>query len=89
MFIIFDDMISDMLSNEKRNPIVTELFIRGINLKISLLFITKSYFAVSKILDETLHTILLWKSQTNDFQQIGFKGFMNLFKKGTTKPYSF
>ena len=27
--IAFDDMIPDMLSNKKLNPVVTELFIRG------------------------------------------------------------
>ena len=27
ILIVFPDMISDMLSNKKRNPIVTELFI--------------------------------------------------------------
>ena len=27
--IIFDDMIADMLSNKKLNPVVTELLIRG------------------------------------------------------------
>ena len=32
----FDDMVTDMLGNEKRNPIVTELFIRGRKLNISL-----------------------------------------------------
>ena len=25
--IVFDDMIADMLSNKKRNPILTELFV--------------------------------------------------------------
>ena len=49
--IVFDDMIADMLSNKKPNPIVTELFIRGRKLNISLVFITQSYFAVPKILD--------------------------------------
>ena len=29
--MVFDDMISDMLSNKKRNPLVTQLFIRGRN----------------------------------------------------------
>ena len=29
ILIVFDDMIADMLSNGKFNPIVTELFIRG------------------------------------------------------------
>ena len=37
-----------MLSNKKLNPIVTELFIRGRKLSISLVFIKQSYFAVPK-----------------------------------------
>ena len=44
----FDDMIVDMLSNKNRNPVVTELFIRGKTLNMFLVFITKSYFAVPK-----------------------------------------
>ena len=48
IIIIFQDMIADMLSNNKTNPIVTELFIRGRKLNISLVFITQSYFAVLK-----------------------------------------
>ena len=51
ILIIFDDMIADMVSNEKLNPIVTELFIRGRKLNISLVFFTQSYFAVPEILD--------------------------------------
>ena len=34
-------MISDMLSNEKRNPIVAELFIRFSKLNISRVFFTQ------------------------------------------------
>ena len=37
-------MIADMLSNKKQNPVVTESFIEGRKLNISLLFITQSYF---------------------------------------------
>ena len=48
IIIIFQDMIADMLSNNKTNPIVTELFIRGRKLNTSLVFITQSYFAVLK-----------------------------------------
>ena len=49
VLIILDDMIVDMRSNKKLiNPIVTELFIRGRKLTISLVFITQSYFAVPK-----------------------------------------
>ena len=29
ILIVFDDMIADMINNNKLNPIVTELFIRG------------------------------------------------------------
>ena len=31
VFIVFDEMIADMISNKKRNEIVIKLFIRGIN----------------------------------------------------------
>ena len=41
-------MIADMIHNKKSNSIVTELFIRGRKLNISLIFITKSYFKVPK-----------------------------------------
>ena len=48
ILIVFDDMIDDMLCNKKLNPIVTELFVRGRNLNIFLVFIAGSYFAVPK-----------------------------------------
>ena len=40
ILIIFDDMITDMLSNTKLNLIVTELFVKGRKLNISLVFNT-------------------------------------------------
>ena len=47
-----DDMIPDMISNKKLNPIVTELFIRTRKLNISLVFITQSNFVrYQKMLD--------------------------------------
>ena len=42
---LFVDVIADMLSNKRLNPIVTELFLRGIKLNISLPFILQCYFA--------------------------------------------
>ena len=48
ILIAFDDMIADMLNNKKLNPGVTELFIRGRKLNISLVFIKQSYFTVPK-----------------------------------------
>ena len=48
ILIVFDDMIADMLGNKKLNPIVTELFVRGRKLNISLVFITQSCYENSK-----------------------------------------
>ena len=48
ILIVFDDMIVDMINNEKLNPIVTELFIRGRKLNISIVFFTQSYFKTPK-----------------------------------------
>ena len=45
VLIVFEDMIGDLLSDKK---IATELLIRGRKLSISLIFITQSYFAISK-----------------------------------------
>ena len=48
VLIVFDDMIADMFNNKKLSPIVTELFVRGRKLNISIVFITQSYFKVPK-----------------------------------------
>ena len=48
ILIVFDDMIADMINNKKLNSLITELFIRGRKLNISLVFITQSYFKVPK-----------------------------------------
>ena len=48
ILIVFDGMIADMIQNKKLNSIVTELFIRGTKLNISLVFITQSYFNIPK-----------------------------------------
>ena len=48
ILIVFDNMIADMVSNKKLNPIATKLFIRGKKLNISILLVTQSCFAVPK-----------------------------------------
>ena len=97
ILIVFD-MIADMLSNKKLNPVVTELFIRDRKLKISVTFITQSYFCVSKdIRLNSTHYFIMKIPNKQDLQQtafnhssnIDFKEFMNLYKKCTAKPYSF
>ena len=44
MLIVFDDLIGGIESNKKLSAIVTELFLRGRKLDISLVFISQSYF---------------------------------------------
>ena len=91
-------MIADMLSNKKRNPIVTELFIRGRKLSISLAFITQPYFAVPKnIRLNTAHYFVMKIPNERELQQItfnhssdiDFQDFMILYKKSTAESSSF
>ena len=66
-------MIADMLSNKKLNPIVTELFIRGGKLNISLVFITQSYFAVLKnVRLDSIHYFVMKIPNERKLQQIAF-----------------
>ena len=46
IFIVFYDMIAEMFSCTKLNPIVTESLIRGRKVNISYFVITQSYFIV-------------------------------------------
>ena len=48
MLIVFNDMITDMLSNKRFDPIVNELFNKLRKLNVSLVFITQSCFATPK-----------------------------------------
>ena len=96
--IIFDDMIADMFNNKKLNPVLTELFIRGRKLNISIVFITQSYSKVPK--DVTListHFLIMKIPNKRELQQIArnhssdtdFKDFIKIYKKCTLEPYSF
>ena len=48
ILIVFNDMIAEMLGNEKSSPVLNELFIGGTKLNISVIFITQFYSAVLK-----------------------------------------
>ena len=97
ILIVFDDMIADMIHNKKLNSIVTELFIRGRKLNISLVFITQSYFNFPK--DVTLNTThffitkILSKKELqeiviNHSSDIATKDFVNIYRKCIAEPYS-
>ena len=98
ILIVFDEMIADMINNKKLNPVVTELFIRGRKLSISIAFITQSYFKVPKDvkLNSTDFFIMkipnkreLQQIALNHSSDIDVKDFMNIYKKCTAEPYSF
>ena len=98
VLIIFDDMIADMINNNKLNPIVTELFITGRKLNISIVFITQYYFKVPKdVRLNSTHFFIMKIPNKRELQQIAlnhssdidFKDFMNIYKKCTKEPYSF
>ena len=98
ILIVFDDMIADMIHNKKLNSLVTELFIRGRKLNISLVFITQSYFKVPKDFRlNTTHFFIMKTPNKRELKQIAInhssdnntKDFVNIYKKCTDKPYSF
>ena len=71
MLIAFDDMIADTIHNKKLNSIVTELFIRGRKLNISLVFMTQSYFKVPKdVRLNTSHFFIAKIPNKKELQQI-------------------
>ena len=98
ILIVFDDMIADMINNKKLNSIVTELFIRGRKLNISLVFITQSYFKVPKdVRLNTSHFFIAKIPSKREPQQIAInhssgintKDFADIYRKCTAKLYSF
>ena len=92
MLVVSDDMITDMVSNKKPNLVVTELFIRGRKLNITLAFITEFYFSVPKSIRLTsTHYFIMKIPNKQELPQIAFnqssdtefEDFMNFYKKST------
>ena len=91
-------MAADTINNRKLNSMVTELFVRGRKLNISLVFITQSYFKVPKDSRlNTTHFFILKIPNKRELQQIvlnrssgiDFKDFIKIYKKYTDTWYSF
>ena len=91
-------MIPGVTNNKKLNSIVTDLFIRGRKLKISLVFITQSYFKVPEdIRLSSTHIFIMKIPNKRELQQIALnhssdinsKDFIKIYKKYTAEPYSF
>ena len=98
ILIVFDYMIADMINNKKLNSIVNKLFVRCRKLNMSFVFISQSYFKVSKDLrNNSTHFFIMKLPNKRELQQIAInhssdintKYFINIYKKCTDKPYSF
>ena len=86
-----------MINNKKLNSVVTELFIRGRKLNISLVFITQSYFKVPKdVRLNSTHFFIMKIPNKRELQQIALnhssginsKDFIKICKKYTGELYS-
>ena len=97
VLIGFYDMIADMINNKNPNLVVTELFIRGTKLNISIVFNTQPYFKVPKeVTLNIIHFFIMKIPGKRELQQIAinhssdldFKDFIKIYKKYTAKPFS-
>ena len=76
-----------MNKNKKLNLIVTELFIRG--RKLSIVFITQSYFKVPKDVRLNSTHFFIMKIALNHSSNIDFRDFIIIYKTCTAERYSF
>ena len=98
ILIVFDDMIADIMTNKKFQAIIKELFIRCRKLNISLVFITQSYFSVSKDvrLNQTHYLIMkinnmkeFTKYCHQSFGRYSLHRFYEVYRECRRKPNSF
>ena len=91
-------MIADIMTNKKCQTITKELFIRCRKQNISLVFITQSYFTVTKdVRLNSTHYLIMKINDRKELQNIGinhstdtdYKDFVKIYRECTTKPYSF
>ena len=86
------------MTNKRFRAMIKELFIRGRKLKISLVFISQSYFSVPEDfrLNSTHYLIIkihkkrgLQQIAINHSADIDYKHFLKIYKNCTKEPYSF
>ena len=91
-------MIADIMTNKKFQAMVKEVFIRCRKLNISLVFITQSYFSVSKEVRLNCTHYLIMKIHSrrelkyiafNHSAVIDYKDFMEIYRNCTKESYSF
>ena len=98
ILIVFDDIIADIMTNNKFQSIIKELFIRCRKLNISLVFTTQSYFSVPKdVRLNSTHYLIKKNNNKRELQNITLKhpanidyeDFMKIYRECTREPYSF
>ena len=91
MLLDFGDMTAYMGANTKLSPIVTELFLQGRKLNISLVFISQSYLKLSTTfrLNATHQFTMkreLQQTASNHLSDSEFKDSTKLYKGCTKEP---
>ena len=98
VLIIFDDMISHVMSDKKAQQILKDLFIRCRKLNISLCFLTQSYFNVPKdVRLNCAHYILFKLNNRRELQNIvidhsadiDYEDFIKIYRHCTREPFNF
>ena len=98
ILIVFDDMIAEIMTNRKFQPILKELFIRCRKIYISLVFITQSYFSVPKdVRLNSTHYFIVKINNKRELQNIAInhsadidhKDFIKIYRECTKEPYTF
>ena len=98
VLIVFDDMISHVMSNNKAQQGLKELFIRCGKLNNSLCFLTQSYFSVPKdVRLNCTHYIIFKLNNKKELQNIAinhspdidYKDFVKIYRDCTKEPYNF
>ena len=98
ILIIFDDMIADIMTNEKFQAITKELFIRCRKVNISLAFITQTYFSVLKhVRWNSTHYLIRKINNKRELQNIAinhsadidYQDFMKICRECTKEPFNF
>ena len=91
-------MISHVMSDEKAQQILKELFIRCRKLNIPLCFLTQSYFSVPKdVRLNCTHYIIFKLNNKGDLQNIAinhsvdidYKDFIKIYRNCTREPFNF
>ena len=93
--IVFNDMITEMINKRRLVSTVTELFIKGRKLSVSLAFITQSHFKVPQdVRINTTHFFIakimskreLQRIVINHSSDISTKDFINIYRECTYSP---